>query len=186
MLSELTETEMQWAGCSNPGFFPLIRKGHGRIINIGSGSGRIVLPFLGAYCISKYAIGAITDAFRRELKPWGIHVSIVAPGTVETPIWDKGYAESDKLIAGLSPLAKEFYANTFASGRKIVEKGRRRAIRPEGVARVVRHALEDKRPKICYVVGIDARMAVISNFLPNRLIDWLVGKILARHSTDLR
>ena len=77
----------------------------------------------------------MTDAFRRELKPWKIHVSIVAPGTVETHIWDKGYAEADRLMAGLSTPAKELYTNTFSSGRKIVEKARRRAIPAEVVAK---------------------------------------------------
>jgi len=161
-------------------FLPLIRKDRGRIINIGSGSGRIVLPFLGAYCISKFATEAITDAFRRELKSWDIHVSIIAPGTVETPIWEKGYAEADKLMAELSTPAKEFYANTFSTGRKIMEKARRRSIGAEVVAKTIRKALEDRRPKICYVVGADAHMAAISNFLPDRLIDWVLIKVLPK------
>jgi len=123
---------------------------------------------------------ALTDALRRELQPWGIRVSIVELGTVETAIWDKGGAETDKLLAELPAYAKDLYADALSSGLKMMEEARRSAIPSETVAEVVRKVLEARRPQTRYVVGADARMAVIANFLPDRFTDWVVAKVLAK------
>ncbi len=160
-------------------FLPLIRKGHGRIVNIGSGSGRFALPFLGAYAASKFAMEALTDVLRRELQPWDIRVSIVELGTVQTPMWDKSTAETYDLQAELPAYAKELYEESTSSMARIMENGRRRAIPSEVVAEVVREVLEARRPRTRYRVGADARMAVIANFLPDRLTDWVIAKVLA-------
>ena len=61
-------------------FLPLIRRGGGRLVNVGSIGGRLVLPLHGAYSASKFAFEAVTDAFRLELRQWGIPVSLVDPG----------------------------------------------------------------------------------------------------------
>src|SRR3990172_8450526 len=68
-------------------FLPLIRKGRGRIVNIGSIGGKMATPFLGPYAASKFAMEALTDSLRQELRPWDIHVAIVEPGSIATPIW---------------------------------------------------------------------------------------------------
>ena len=161
-------------------FMPLIRKGRGRIVNIGSGSGRIALPFLGPYAAAKYALEAVTDALRRELKPWKIPVVIVEPGTVKTPIIEKGDQEADKMLAEMPAQAREFYAEEFLAGRRIAKKAVRHAIMPDAVARVVQEALQARWPRTRYAVGPDAAMAVISSFLPDRLIDWCL--VRARRS----
>jgi NAD(P)-dependent dehydrogenase (short-subunit alcohol dehydrogenase family) len=158
-------------------FLSLIRIGKGRIVTMGSGSGRFALPLLGAYAASKFAMEALTDSLRRELHPWGIPVSIIEPGTVETPIWEKGMAMTEKMLAEFPAAAEKFYAGIFSSGIKIMESGRRRAISSEAVARVVRKALEAETPRTRYVVGADARMAVVGSFLPDRFTDWVISKI---------
>ncbi|HVF10558.1 MAG TPA: SDR family NAD(P)-dependent oxidoreductase, partial [Abditibacteriaceae bacterium] len=66
------------------GVLPLLRAGRGRIVNIGSISGRSALPFMGPYSASKFALEAITDALRVALRPWQIRVSIIEPGAVAT------------------------------------------------------------------------------------------------------
>ena len=68
---------------------PLLRECRGRIVNIGSFSGRVAVPYSGAYAASKHALEAMTDVLRVELRRWGISVSIIEPGSVKTPIWDK-------------------------------------------------------------------------------------------------
>ncbi len=68
---------------------PALRRSGGRIVNVGSISGRSALPFLGAYAMSKFAFEAMTDSLRMELRPWGIHVAIVEPGTIKTPMWTR-------------------------------------------------------------------------------------------------
>ena len=55
-------------------FLPLLRAGRGRIINISSVSGRVAAPFLGPYAASKFALEALSDALRVELRPWGVPV----------------------------------------------------------------------------------------------------------------
>ena len=68
---------------------PALRAARGRVVNMGSISGLNALPLLGAYAMSKFALEAMTDALRVELEPWGIHVAIVEPGTIKTPIWTR-------------------------------------------------------------------------------------------------
>ncbi|NIM97399.1 MAG: SDR family NAD(P)-dependent oxidoreductase [candidate division Zixibacteria bacterium] len=160
-------------------FLPLIRKGHGRIVNIGSIFGRFTLPFSGAYAASKFGLEGLTDSLRRELLPSGIHVSIVEPGAIETPIWDKSFAKADKVHVDLPAHAREIYAAAASAVRKLMEKSRRHAVPPEAVAQAILHALEARRPKPRYLVGADARvLALGARFLPDRLNDWLVAKVL--------
>src|SRR5205814_628540 len=66
-------------------FIPLLRKGRGRVVNVGSIGGKVALPLLGPYAASKFAMEGLTDSLRRELMPWGISVSILEPGGVATP-----------------------------------------------------------------------------------------------------
>jgi NAD(P)-dependent dehydrogenase (short-subunit alcohol dehydrogenase family) len=68
-------------------FLPALRRSQGRVVLMGSIAGRSALPFLGAYAMSKFALEAMADALRVEVAPFGMHVSIVQPGTIATPIW---------------------------------------------------------------------------------------------------
>jgi NAD(P)-dependent dehydrogenase (short-subunit alcohol dehydrogenase family) len=69
-------------------FLPLLRRGRGRIVNIGSIAGRSALPGSGAYDSTKFAVEAITDVLRMELHAFGISVSVIEAGAVATPIWE--------------------------------------------------------------------------------------------------
>jgi NAD(P)-dependent dehydrogenase (short-subunit alcohol dehydrogenase family) len=69
---------------------PQVRAARGRIVFISSIGGRIAFPLTGAYHAAKFGIEAIGDVFRQELRPWEISVSIVEPGSIDTPIWDRG------------------------------------------------------------------------------------------------
>ena len=78
-------------------FLPLIRRGGGRIVNVGSVGGMLVLPLNGAYSASKFGIRAVTDALRLELRQWKIHVSLIEVAPVKSAIFGKTYAELDGL-----------------------------------------------------------------------------------------
>src|SRR3990167_7866879 len=82
---------------------PLLRECRGRIVNVGSFSGRVAVPYSGAYAASKHALEAMTDALRIELRRWGIAVSIIEPGSVKTPIWDKARGEADRVLDAMTP-----------------------------------------------------------------------------------
>ena len=70
-------------------FLPALRASNGRVVSVGSISGKISVPMLGAYAASKFALEAACDALRVELRPSGIDVVLIEPGAVKTPIWQK-------------------------------------------------------------------------------------------------
>jgi NAD(P)-dependent dehydrogenase (short-subunit alcohol dehydrogenase family) len=165
-------------------FLPLIRKGRGRIINIGSAAGRFALPFFGAYAASKFALVGWTDALRRELRPWGIPVSILELGTVDTPMWDKTAADTLELDATYPAEAKGLYQVSLPAMARVMESGRRRALTPEAVAELVRQVVETPRPKTRYRMGPGTRMSPIATILPDRFTDWVIAKVLAQKLTS--
>jgi NAD(P)-dependent dehydrogenase (short-subunit alcohol dehydrogenase family) len=155
---------------------PLLRQGRGRIVNMGSIGGRIAAPFVGPYSASKFALEALTDALRMELRPWGLHVAIVEPGTVATPIWEKSVARADRLVQALPPQAQTLYGAAFTAMRAGAERtGKERlGVPPEVVARAVAHALTAGKPKTRYLVGWDARIGVLFTLVPDRLRDRVI------------
>ncbi len=161
-------------------FLPLLRIGHGRLINMGSIAGRATMPLMGPYSASKYALEAITDALRLELQPWKIHVSIVEPGAIATPIWDKSSKDAMALESSAAPDMIGRYAEAVAAVKQAVSQAAARAIAPEAVVRAVLHALTAARPKTRYLVGRDARLrALMVKLLPDRaadrLLTWVLG-----------
>ena len=62
------------------------RRGHGRIVNVGSMNGRLTFPGMGSYCATKHAIEATSDALRHEVRPFGVDVSLIQPGMVKTDL----------------------------------------------------------------------------------------------------
>jgi NAD(P)-dependent dehydrogenase (short-subunit alcohol dehydrogenase family) len=158
-------------------FLPLLREGHGRIVNIGSINGRVAAPFIGAYCAAKFAIEALTDALRMELRPWDISIAIVEPGSTATPMWDKAFATSKAIQGDLPQWARDLYAPAIAAMGEAADKMRQAAISPEAVARAVAHALTARRPKTRYLVGRDARiLAALAQVLPDRALDNLLTR----------
>jgi NAD(P)-dependent dehydrogenase (short-subunit alcohol dehydrogenase family) len=156
-------------------FLPLLRRARGRIVNMGSIAGRMALPFIGPYSASKYALEAVTDSLRIELQPWGISVSIIEPGAVATPIWEKSRAAAGKLAHGFPPRARELYGPAMNAQKAAAEKSARAGIAPEIVARAVEHALFATRPRTRYLVGRGVRLrAFLKRVLPDRLLDRLV------------
>jgi NAD(P)-dependent dehydrogenase (short-subunit alcohol dehydrogenase family) len=156
-------------------FLPLLRKRRGRIVNIGSIGGRMATPFLGAYAASKFAMEAFTDSLRMELQPWGISVSIVEPGSIATPLWEKGQASADEIDRKLPQTGHDLYDPAVAAMRRVADKLARAAIPPSAVAKAVAHALTAKRPKTRYLVGRDAKLqAAVAKLVPDRMRDWLI------------
>jgi NAD(P)-dependent dehydrogenase (short-subunit alcohol dehydrogenase family) len=157
-------------------FLPLMRQGRGRIVNIGSIAGKMATPFLGPYCASKHAMEAISDSLRQELRPWGIHVSLVEPGSIATEIWDKGQRDADEFQKNAPEQAMQLYGKAFEALREAAQKFGDAGIPADRVAQSVEHALTSSRPRTRYVVGFDATMqGVIRRVVPDRLRDRLVA-----------
>ena len=159
---------------------PLLRRARGRIVNISSIAGLAATPFLGAYCGSKFALEAMSDALRLELAPWGISVSLVEPGAIRSQIWQRATMSATRTLGSVQPEALALYAQPLSRMQEVMAAAAARAIPPEVVARVVAEALTVARPRARYLVGKDARLrAMLKWILPDRaqdrLLAWFLG-----------
>lgn len=157
---------------------PRLRTAHGRIVFVSSTGGRMVVPMEGAYCASKFAIEAIADALRAELRPWQIEVSLVEPGPTDTGTWRGIQQMIDDMEKGMSPEHRELYSRHTAGLRSVVGRLGPRAMPPDAVARVVERALAGRRPRARYLVGFDAHaMIAMQAVLPTRVGDAVGARV---------
>ncbi len=141
-------------------FIPLLAQPGGRIINMSSVSGQIGFPFFGPYAGSKFALEGISDVLRRELTARGIHVIVIEPGSVETPIWSKG-EEVEAIVGRSAPVYSRALHRLAASIQNTVA----RAMPVERVSETIYRALTSPAPRARYA-------------LPNR---WLTGWFAPRY-----
>jgi NAD(P)-dependent dehydrogenase (short-subunit alcohol dehydrogenase family) len=159
-------------------FLPMLRAGRWRIVNMGSIAGRSALPYSGPYCASKFALEGLTDSLRMELRPWKISVSIIEPGAIRTPIWEKSDAGVNEYLNAAPPHLLELYRAGLDKLRALAAQAGNQAIGPEEVVKAVEHALTSAKPKTRYVVGKDAKLRMLLMSLPDRLVDSLILKKL--------
>jgi short-subunit dehydrogenase len=151
-------------------------RGQGRIVNVSSLAGRVSVPLLGWYSASKHALRAVNDALRMEAAGDGVHVVLVEPGVIATPLWGTSAHHLEHLSG--SP-----YSSCYATAADVVRAAGRRP-GPDGAARVIHRALAAPRPRSRYLVGGDARLSVVANALaPVRASDYVKAVGLGlRHS----
>jgi NAD(P)-dependent dehydrogenase (short-subunit alcohol dehydrogenase family) len=161
-------------------FLPSLRAGRGRIVNVSSIGGRVALPLVGAYNASKFALEAVSDSLRREVRSQGVDVIVIEPGGVKTPIWGKGNELASELEADMPPEAERLYGRMIeALRRQTTRIATETGIEPREVAEAIGRALTAKRPRARYLVGSDAKQrAVATKVLPDRVMDRLVGRAL--------
>jgi NAD(P)-dependent dehydrogenase (short-subunit alcohol dehydrogenase family) len=166
---------------------PLLRTARGRIVNMSSISGLVAGPYVGAYAASKHAFEALSDSLRVELRHFGVHVAVIEPGDVDTPIWQKSRAAADRLRDSVldeaqqrvSPEVGERYAQDIAAMRAATDRFAAQAMPVDRVVRAVIHALCARRPKTRYPVGAKTWGVVLGlRFLPTRIRDWIVRRNL--------
>ena len=154
---------------------PLMREqGEGRIINLTSIAGKISMPGGGWYASSKYAVEAISDALRWELKPFNIKVSIIEPGPIASNFAKTANAETDVLPN--DSLYNHFYGfiRNFDNLSSIGGTG-------EDCAKAIWKAATRKRPRIRYKVTFAAKMlGFLIWLLPDRILDVVVVKYFSR------
>lgn len=156
-------------------FLPMLRRSKGRIVFIGSISGHVSSRLLGAYSASKFALEAVADAFRRELAPWDLKVSVVEPGRIPTPIWSTSIDRAKERLARLPPEATEYYQGLISSVLDGAEDASEKGAAPSAVAAAVNRALTDKRPRTRYFVGSDAHIInVLRRVLSDPMLDRLI------------
>lgn len=168
-------------------FLPQLRLSAGRIVITGSMGGRISQPMAAPYCASKYALEAIADALRLELRPWGIRTAILEPGAVTTPIWGKGAETAEAMLRSAPPGMVQLYGRAVEIFRTTAERENQQGISPDEVARAAAHALLSPRPRTRYPLGRQARLGIpLTRFLPDRVRDALLLRLsgLPRQAED--
>ena len=157
---------------------PLLRKTHGRVINMSSMNGTMALPMVGAYSASKFALEALSDTLRVELRPWQISVSLIRPGQVRTSIFDKARDDLQQRTVNIPAELKSGYDAMYARAGDFNERGAKALTSPEQVARVVLRALNARRSRTHYTVGMDARGMRYAKWLAPRLVDRALARVM--------
>ncbi len=157
---------------------PRLRASRGRVVFVSSLSGMISTPMTGAYNASKFALEAIADAWRLELRRWGIRVILVEPAMTDTDLWRKAPETLDEGEAELSAEHRALYADHLAGMRKAIPRIQKMAKPVETVAAAIERALTDARPRARYLVGADAKVqAALSAVTPTRVKDRAFGRL---------
>lgn len=152
-------------------FLPLLRASNGRIVNIGSTSGRHAGRFVGAYAASKAGMEALTSTLRLELADAGVAVCIVEPGAVATDLWDQDGIAQEEWMAALGPDGRRHYGPRAERRLAKLADVKEGALQPQAVAAVVAEALTSRRPRPRYVVGRRAAVLVAATrALPERAL----------------
>ena len=161
---------------------PLLRRARGRIVMISSIAGFSSTPLLTPYCASKFALEALTDGLRLELKPWAIDVISVQPGAIKTVIWEKARSYVECELRKYPPEAFEKYGPLLKRMTESLEKPK--GVDAEEVARTVETSLTVARPKARYLVGRDAVLRSWIERLPTSLRDRVILSRMPKYGTD--
>lgn len=157
------------------------RQGHGRIVNISSVLGRVVLPFMGAYCASKYAVEALSDALRVELVDTGIAVSLVEPGPIITEFRNTAMAQVRDHVDTTRSTFGPLFARELERRRNRVKQPGLINKPPEAVAAKIVHALESAHPRRRYCVTLPAHAgAWLRRLAPDAVLDAVLVRRVRR------
>lgn len=137
---------------------PLLRPTKGRIIIVGSLAGSFVMPMTGAYSASKFALEGLMDALRRELYPWGIKVSLIKPGAIDTKMFKDHLLDVTREKEQLTGEYVDYYAPLYRAHEIQIPKTRGLAVSTDKVARDVMRALTSKSPASRYFPGVDSKI----------------------------
>ena len=155
---------------------PLLRKARGRVLTTGSISGFFAAPALSPYSMSKHAMEAFSDSLRRELRPFGVHVSLLEPGAIATDIWNKGLSDFESLSHNPPAGLLETYGGLLEGLRNVAQQSANGASPIDLVSRDVVHAFTAPRPRTRYRMGKGSSSRKFISRLPDRWADALVAK----------
>jgi len=149
---------------------PSLRERKGRIVNMSSIAGRVAFPLYGPYSASKFALAALNDTLRLELHG-DVHVALIEPGTVATPIWQRTLDATELPTGRYAKIAESLRGMALEAG----ETGMPASV----VANAVVHALTARKPRTRYVLGGSARAeATLARFAPTKAFDYLIRRIV--------
>jgi short-subunit dehydrogenase len=127
------------------------------------------------YLASKHAVEGLSHSLRRELQPWGIHVVIVGPGNVKTPIWDKA--------GDGSPYAQGLSGDSFTNFLTAMRQGEKGGMEAKEIVEVILKILRSSNPKTRYA-PMDHKLLswTIPRMLPEKAVDKMLFKALGMKS----
>lgn len=150
---------------------PLLREAKGRVVFVGSIGGKVAVQFAGAYHASKFAMEAIADSWRQELRPDGVQVILIEPGPIATPIWAKAATDLDDLLVGGHPEIGR-YAQRLRKFQDSLRSAAKNGASSATVAETIHGALTADRPRTRYAVGGGAKIvSALRPLVPQRVLD---------------
>ena len=147
------------------------RQGWGKVVNLSSMGGRMTLPGGGIYHATKYAIEALSDALRFEVRGFGVDVVVIEPGAIKTEFGNTAIARVDALggssdYDAFRAVLKQQIRNAYEGPMAAF------AVGPEAVAKVIEKAITARRPRTRYVITVGARVLMgLRRVLPDRAFD---------------
>lgn len=144
----------------------------GRIVMMSSVGGRRAFPFIGPYAASKHALEGLSESLRREMMLFGIKVIIIAPGAINTPIWDK--AEGIDIAA----YKNSPFLSALERVRAVMLAMGKKGLPPERVGELVHRVLTMASPRVRYAIVPDRLQYFISLILPRRVLDRMIARRL--------
>ncbi len=149
----------------------------GCIVNISSIAGKYAFPLFGPYSASKFALEAMSDALRMEVRPFGINVVLIEPGYIPTGFQATAQEMSSEYVKNVERSAyAQLYKNYGRNYRKSTETVKDK---PEDCAEVILRAMRAERPRARYMVTRRAQvLSFAKRFVTDRFLDWRFGKSL--------
>lgn len=146
---------------------PYLRESKGRIVNVSSVASKVFIPYQAFYSASKTAIDAISAGIRAEAKKFGVKVITILPGDTKTGFTSARVKNDDGV-----------YENNFKKSIEKMERDEQNGMTSEYVAKVIFKTANKKHPPIYKTVGVQYKIFVaLAKILPNRLVEWIVGKL---------
>jgi len=156
------------------------REGRGRIVNISSVLGRVSLPFMGAYSATKFALEALSDAMRVELRGTGIGVCLVEPGPIASAFRENAAGRAKSTLEPENTQHRDYYQKEMKRREMQNQNPDPFTLGPEAVAKKILHAVTSPHPKSRYKVTLPAYGgAMLARLAP----DWLLDRIMAKQSS---
>jgi NAD(P)-dependent dehydrogenase (short-subunit alcohol dehydrogenase family) len=153
---------------------PMLRRVGGRVVILGSLGGRVAFPFAGPYHATKFALEALADSLRLELRPQGVGVAIIEPSAIATPIWSSARRQVSSQRNRLGDEGRELYEDRLAAFEAKLASAERHGEDPAKVAAKIAAALEGSGAR--YPVGRGAgTISRLRPLLPEFAFDRLVG-----------
>lgn len=161
-------------------FLPLMLGGPSRLIQVSSVAGKVGFPMMGPYHASKHGLEGMSDCLRMELKPLGVDVVIIEPGSVRTPIWATAKAHAKDQRGRLPAQALVDFERMLTQVAKASAKAEVDGVPVEECARVIRRGIESARPRPRYVVGSSGKLLLWMRrwLLSDRMFDRVILKSL--------